>query len=395
MEKRSVPKEWEIKKLDDYIVAGEIELSRGNVISKKDIANNPGPNPIYSSSIHNDALFGTYGDYMFDEELITWSVDGGGNFFYRPKHKFSVTNVSGILRANTKKFNYHFLAYLLELEHRKFHFDYQTKAHPSVIRKLYFITRPPLLEQQKIAEILETLDKEIEQTTQIIVATEKMQMGLMQHLFTHGIGHLKFQKTEIGEIPKEWKVERLDKVARVERGKFSNRPRNDPKFYGGDIPFIQTGDVVRSGGRIKKYSQTLNEDGLAISRKFSKGTIVLTIAANIGDTGILEFDSCFPDSLVGITVNNDMDNIFLEYFMRTRKVYLNSIATQSAQKNINLQKLEPMLVVKPGLKEQREIAVILTSVDEKISVNERLKAGLTLLKRGLMQDLLSGKKRTV
>jgi type I restriction enzyme S subunit len=90
-----------------------------------------------------------------------------------------------------------------------------------------------------------------------------------------------------------------------------------------------------------------------------------------------------------------MDNIFLEYFLRTRKVYLNSIATQSAQKNINLQKLEPMIVVKPGLKEQRQIADILTSVDEKISVNKKLKAGLTLLKKGLMQDLLSGKKRTV
>jgi type I restriction enzyme S subunit len=217
----------------------------------------------------------------------------------------------------------------------------------------------------------------------------------MQRLFTHGIGHSRLQKTEIGEIPTGWKVEALGRVAMVERGKFSNRPRNDPKFYGGDIPFIQTGDVVRSGGRIKNYSQTLNEDGLAISRKFPKGTIVLTIAANIGDTGILEFDSCFPDSLVGITVNDEMDNIFLEYFLRTRKVYLNSIATQSAQKNINLQKLEPMIVVKPGLKEQRQIADILTSVDEKISVNKKLKAGLTLLKKGLMQDLLSGKKRTV
>jgi type I restriction enzyme, S subunit len=255
------------------------------------------------------------------------------------------------------------------------------------------ILLPPIKEQQKIAEILSTVDEEIKKTDEIIAAIEKLKRGLMQQLFTRGIGHTKFKKTEIGEIPSEWKTEKLESIARVERGKFSHRPRNDPKFYGGNIPFIQTGDVVNSNGRIEKFSQTLNEEGLAISKKFLKGTIVLTIAANIGDTGILGFDSCFPDSLVGITANNSMDNVFLEYFLRTRKDYLNSIATQSAQKNINLQKLEPMLVIKPDIVEQYKIAKILSSVDEKISVNQKLKTKLTLLKKGLMQDLLSGEKR--
>jgi type I restriction enzyme S subunit len=252
---------------------------------------------------------------------------------------------------------------------------------------------PPKKEQQKIAEILGTVDEDIAKTQEVIEATEKLKRGLMQQLFTRGIGHTKFKKTKLGEIPEEWEIKKLGDVARVERGKFSHRPRNAPEFYGGKYPFIQTGDVVNSNGRLKTHSQTLNEKGLAISRMFEKGTIVLTIAANIGATGILDFDSCFPDSLVGVNTRKDMNNIFLEYYLRTRKEFLNKIATQSAQKNINLEKLRPLLIIKPKREEQQKIAEILSAVDEKISVNKKLKNKLTLLKKGLMQDLLSGEVR--
>ena len=249
-------------------------------------------------------------------------------------------------------------------------------------------------EQERIAEILGTVDEDIAKTQEVIEATEKLKRGLMQQLFTRGIGHTKFKETKIGQIPEEWNVVKLSDVATVERGKFSHRPRNAPEFYGGDIPFIQTGDVVNSDGKISSYTQTLNEKGLSVSKLFKKGTIVITIAANIGDTGILQFDSCFPDSLIGITSSKKIDSIFLEYYLRTQKEYLNSISTQSAQKNINLEKLNPLVVVLPKKEEQKQIAEILSAVDKKISVNEKLKEKLTLLKKGLMQDLLSGKIRT-
>ncbi len=252
---------------------------------------------------------------------------------------------------------------------------------------------PPIKEQQKIAGILRTVDEDITKTHEVIKSAEKLKHGLMMQLFTNGIGHTKFKETEIGQIPEEWNIVRLSDVALVERGKFSHRPRNAPEFYGGEIPFIQTGDVISSDGRIKKYTQTLNEKGLSVSKLFKKGTIVITIAANIGDTGILEFDSCFPDSLVGISCKEKINPIFLEYYLRTQKEYLNSISTQSAQKNINLEKLNPLLIVLPQKKEQEKIAEIISAVDEKISVNKKLKTKLTLLKNGLMQDLLSGKKQ--
>jgi len=91
-------------------------------------------------------------------------------------------------------------------------------------------------------------------------------------------------------VPEGWEVKKLEDLASVERGKFSARPRNDPKYYGGKFPFVQTGDIAESKTYLLKYSQTLNDKGLAVSRLFSKNTILITIAANIGDTAITTFD---------------------------------------------------------------------------------------------------------
>ncbi len=176
--------EWEKASIAELEKKGWLKLSRGEVISKKDIDNIPGDYPIYSSSIKNSGLFGKYGKFMFDEELITWSVDGGGNFFYRHKHKFSVTNVSGFMRVDTSIFSYRFLAYELEALHSRLVFDYQTKAHPSVIRKAYDVLVPSLKEQTAIAEILSDMDAEISALEQKREKTRLLKQGMMQELLT-------------------------------------------------------------------------------------------------------------------------------------------------------------------------------------------------------------------
>lgn len=176
--------EWSSYLLEELEELRWVELGRGNVISKKDIADIPGDYPIYSSSIKNNGLMGKYGEYMFDEELISWSVDGGGNFFYRPKHKFSVTNVSGYMRLNPEKLNYQFIAAQLELHHSRLEFDYQSKAHPSVIRKAYILTIPSLDEQTKIAAVLSTADHEISALQQKLDALKQEKKALMQQLLT-------------------------------------------------------------------------------------------------------------------------------------------------------------------------------------------------------------------
>jgi len=131
-----------------------IELLRGKVISRSDIEASPGPYPVYSSAATNNGEFGHYGHYMFDEELITWSIDGGGHFFYRPVHRFSVTNVGGILRVIDSTLHCQFLVYELQYLHSLERFDYQSKAHPSVIRHVYRLHLPPFDEQRRIADLI-------------------------------------------------------------------------------------------------------------------------------------------------------------------------------------------------------------------------------------------------
>jgi type I restriction enzyme S subunit len=125
------------------------------------------------------------------------------------------------------------------------------------------------------------------------------------------------------------------------RGKSKHRPRNDPKLYGGDYPFIQTGDVRNADQLITEYTQTYNEAGLAQSQLWKKGTLCITIAANIAETGILDFDACFPDSIIGVTVDErQTSSKFLEYLLQTVRVDLKSKGKGSAQDNINLATFE-------------------------------------------------------
>ena len=264
-------------------------------------------------------------------------------------------------------------------------------------RSLHFIEilLPPLPEQRKIAAILLSVDNAIEKTRAVIEQTKVLKKGLMRELLTRGIPgrHKKFKKTPIGVIPEEWEVVRLEKVATVERGKFQHRPRNEPRFYGGEYPFVQTGEVTNSGGRVKNYSQTLNDEGLAISKLFPKGTILITIAANIGETAITEFDLAIPDSLIGIITKDSLDNRFLEYYLRTRKFHFNKLATESAQKNINLETLKPYQVPVPPRKEQKAIADFLEGIEGRETLEKNLLDNLNIVKSALMQILLTGEVR--
>lgn len=258
---------------------------------------------------------------------------------------------------------------------------------------------PTLPEQQAIAHVLRIVQKAIEGTGQVIEATRELKRSLMNHLFTYGpvpvdeAERVPLKETEIGPMPEHWELVTLGETARIERGKFAHRPRNDPLFYGGEIPFIQTGDVAKAQGRIATYAQTLNERGLSVSRIFPKGTIVLTIAANIGHTGILTFDSAFPDSLVGITPQASMNVAFLEYYLRTQREEMDRLAPRGTQKNINIQFLKPWPIVKPPATEQAEIVRILATVDTKIAAEQTRKRTLAILFRTLLHNLMTGKVR--
>lgn len=263
-----------------------------------------------------------------------------------------------------------------------------------------------LATQRRIAEILSTVDEAIEQTEVLIAKYQQIKAGLMHDLFTRGVttdGHLRptreqaphlYKESPLGWVPKEWEVKRLDSVAEVSRGKFTIRPRNDPRFYGGQYPFIQTGDVALSGGRtLSSYSQTLNEKGLSVSRLFPPGTIMVTIAANIADTCIIGIPMCAPDSLVGVQPKARENARFIELSIRRRKAWLAARAPQTAQRNVNLEDLRPLLIPWPGEREQSRISEIYETQGAAIESCETQLQKLQKQKQGLMHDLLTGRVR--
>jgi type I restriction enzyme S subunit len=186
----------------------------------------------------------------------------------------------------------------------------------------------------------------------------------------------------------------LGELAEVNRGKFTHRPRNDPAFYGGRYPFIQTGDVAdAAGGYVSTYSQTLSERGIAVSQVFPAGTVAITIAANIADTAILAVPMYFPDSVVGAIVAPSVNTRFIELSIRRAKPRLNARAPQSAQKNINLQDLRPMLIGAPSKAEQDAIAARYEAVQRRLDAEGAAARKLRETRSGLMDDLLTGRVR--
>ena len=196
-------------------------------------------------------------------------------------------------------------------------------------------------------------------------------------------------KLRFKEFTDEWQEKKLGDLASIQRGRFSPRPRNDPRYYGGDIPFVQTGDVVKSAGVIENYTQSLNDEGLKVSKLFPKDTILITIAANIGYTGILQQSMACPDSLIGIICNNSANNKFLNYTLVRQRERMDRIASEAAQKNINIEFLKPYKLTVPSINEQEKIADFLGAVDEKINKLEERKKGFEKYKKGVMQAIFS------
>ncbi len=174
------------------------------------------------------------------------------------------------------------------------------------------------------------------------------------------------ESTSLPELPTGWTWTALAQLGHFGRGKSRHRPRNDDRLYGNAVPFIQTGDVSRSGGRIRNYSQSYSAFGVAQSKIWPKGTVCITIAANIAASGILEFDSCFPDSVVGLICFDDVVAQYVEAFIRTARNNLEAYAPATAQKNINLDILNTLAVPLPPLAEIREIAGLIKDLNNAI-----------------------------
>jgi type I restriction enzyme, S subunit len=202
--------------------------------------------------------------------------------------------------------------------------------------------------------------------------------------------------TGLSKLPEGWCWATMPQIGELSRGKSRHRPRDDTRLYGGPYPFIQTGDIRKSGGTIREHTQTYSEFGLQQSRLWPEGTLCITIAANIAETGILQFTSCFPDSVVGfIHDGNRATTRYVEFFIRTAKEKLAQFAPATAQKNINLDVLQKVAIPFPPLAEQERIVA---EVERRLSVVEELSALVesnlkraTRLRQSILQRAFEGK----
>ena len=177
----------------------------------------------------------------------------------------------------------------------------------------------------------------------------------------------------------------------MQRGRFGHRPRNDPRYYDGSYPFIQTGNIVKASATNDKieFTQTLNELGLSTSRLFEEKVVVITIAANIGYSAILDYPACFPDSLVALTAkDNSISLEYLNVYIRFIRDYIERLAPQAAQKNINLKQLSKLPIIVPDIDKQKLIVSIMEKAyTEKVKKEKEAQTLRESIEKDLLQEL--------
>jgi type I restriction enzyme S subunit len=225
------------------------------------------------------------------------------------------------------------------------------RISPAVLGAM-LIPLPPLPEQRRIATILDKADALRVKRREAIAKFDQ----LLQAVFLDMFG-------DPAMNPNGWPIGRLADLGELDRGVSRHRPRGAPELLGGDHPLLQTGDVARSGGYIREFTATYSDVGLAQSKKWPAGTLCITIAANIADTGILTFDACFPDSVVGFTPGQSSNVEFVQALLGFLRKILEERAPQVAQKNINLAILRELPIPIPPVNLQRKWASFAAQVE--------------------------------
>ena len=316
---------WPVALLSELEDSGVLKLGRGQIISKTDLIESPGIYPVYSSSAQGVGQFGEYGKYLFDEEMITWSVDGGGRFFYRPKHKFSVTNVSGWLRIIEKeRLNAKFLFYVLENQWRTKEFNYVSKAHPSVIREMYKIPLPPVEIQERIVSELDAFSGIISGASQI---ADNWKPSI--------------------EVDLQWPIKKLSDLCELIT-KGTTPTSVGFEFLEKGINFIKVESLTSNGDFIPtKFGYISAECNESLKRsQLRKGDVLFSIAGALGRTALVSTEILPANVNQALAILRLKQNVgvspqFLEYLLRTELVKEQSAQSQTgvAQQNISLGQL--------------------------------------------------------
>lgn len=325
-------------------------------------------------------------EYIFDEKILCIAEDGGswGKDEICAKiyqEKCWVNNHAHVLRAKNNVVLEYLAGYL---NHANLNSYITGTTRGKLTRsKLDFIEipLPPLDDQIRIASLLSKVENIISRRREQLKQLDELLKSVFLEMFGDPVRN-----------EKGWETVPLSKFGRLERGVSKHRPRNAPELLGGKYPLIQTSEVSNAGTYITSFTHTYSEAGFKQSKIWKKGTLCITIAANIARTGILTFDACFPDSVVGFTVYPNEANILFAHNLFTffQKI-LEKNAPQAAQKNINLEILRNLIVPKPTINLQCKFADIVEKVEGLKSHYQQSLTALENLYGVLNQKAFKGK----
>ena len=390
----------EIKQWKDvlHIVSGK---------NQKAVENPNGKYPIYGSG----GLMGYADDYLCEAGTTIVGRKGTINRpIFVPEPFWNIDTAFGVVpdKELDPKYLYYFCV----------HFNFmpldKSTGRPSLAKSDLLkieMPVPPLPEQERIVARIEELFSQLDAGVETLKKT-KAQLAVYRRavlkeafegrLTIHVPVNLPLswessdETNTLPAIPEEWHYIALKYLGDLGRGKSKHRPRNDPKlFVDGKYPFIQTGDVKAATNCITSFTKQYGEFGLSQSKLWPKGTLCITIAANIAETAFLGIDACFPDSIVGFTPNESILAEYVRYFVESQKIRLWAFAPATAQKNINLDTLENLIVPYCSIDEQR---VVISEIESRLSVCDSIEQALDTalqqaeaMRQSILKDAFEGR----
>ena len=339
-------------------------------------------------------------DYIFDGQYLLIAEDGENvksrknDIAFIVNGKFWVNNHAHIVQANSES-NIHFLKYFLNSISIS---EYvtgmaQPKLNKSKLNSI-LVSLPPLPEQQKIADILSTVDDKISSIENQIQQTEQLKKGLMAKLLTEGIGHTEFKDTKIGRVPKSWDVVQVSEICDTTSGGTPNRSIEN--YWNGSIPWVKTGEIQYN--LITTTDETITESGLKNSsaKIVPEGSIIMAMygqGKTRGKVAILGIEASLNQACLAIICKEKIYNTYLYHHFYSNYEKMRSVSQEGSQKNLSATLIKEMRVALPPIQEQKQIASILSTVDDKLDVLHNKKSSYSTLKKGLMAKLLTGQMR--
>ena len=385
----NLPKGWSLEIFENIST-----LQRGTSFTKANLIEGiipviaGGKEPAY---YHND----------FNREGETITISGSGanagfvNYFDTKIFVSDGFTVKGINDISLTKY----LFYFLKWKQDYIYFLQSGGAQPHVYLKDIAplnISFPPLQEQKKIADILSTVDKKIAFVEENINATEELKKGLMQKLLTEGIGHTEFKDSELGRIPESWVVVKLEEVCTKIVGG-GTPSKNEPDYWNnGTIPWVTPSEFTKSKSNyISVTENKISEEGLKNSSAtlLAIGTVIMSSRATIGECKINTIEITTNQGFISFQCNDLLNNLYLLYLIKQNKPNILKVSSGSTFLEVSRTSMKNFSIAIPSLEEQKQIAEILSTVDNKLENLKEKKQSFEELKKGLMQKLLTGEVR--